>query len=140
VAKIRLDDVARIQREHQERAAKLRKHDRIVDYKNVFHSKDAHRQWLWSFKRRPCADCGKQYPPYVMQFDHLDGSTKAFNLSQSHGKPRAAVLEEIAKCEIVCANCHAARTYERFLQGKVEAHDAPATDPDVCYSNDDNED
>jgi hypothetical protein len=24
-------------------------------------------------KARPCADCGVQYPPYIMDFDHVSG-------------------------------------------------------------------
>jgi len=61
---------------------------------------------------RPCADCGKQYPFYVMQFDHIDGKVaNVAKLSVSTTLPR--VMEEIAKCELVCANCHAARTWTR---------------------------
>lgn len=81
------------------------------------------QQWLWSFKRKPCDDCGKRYPPYVMQFDHRDPAQKKFNLSRSDGKSKAAVLEEIAKCDVVCANCHAERTFEQMLQGKLKKWD-----------------
>lgn len=77
------------------------------------------QDWLWSFKRKPCDDCGVQYPPYVMQFDHRDPTTKKFNLSRAEKYPKQQVLEEIAKCDVVCANCHAERTFERMLQGKI---------------------
>lgn len=63
-----------------------------------------------SAKEQPCADCGVQYPYWVMQFDHVRGA-KVANLSKcwaSTGK----ILEEIGKCDIVCANCHANRTYK----------------------------
>ncbi len=30
------------------------------------------------------------------------------------GFRRATILEEIAKCELVCANCHAVRTFNRY--------------------------
>lgn len=63
----------------------------------------------------PCTDCGNSYPPYVMDFDHLDGEEKFRNVADMVG--RAVSLEllqlEIAKCEIVCANCHRERTYQR---------------------------
>lgn len=61
----------------------------------------------------PCTDCGVQYPFYVMQFDHT-GTDKTAHVAVLAAKttlPR--VMEEIAKCEVVCANCHAARTYNR---------------------------
>ena len=70
------------------------------------------RRILHETKDVPCLDCGKRYPPYVMHFDHVKGEKK-FNLSQAAAKATglAKVLEEIAKCEIVCANCHAERTW-----------------------------
>lgn len=62
----------------------------------------------------PCTDCGERYPFYVMQFDHLDASTKVKDISQlvSYGNLKA-LLEEMDKCEVVCANCHAIRTFKR---------------------------
>lgn len=65
-------------------------------------------------KNKPCADCAVSYNFYVMQFDHVNGD-KEFNLAHAHKKgwSDARVLSEIAKCEVVCANCHAERTYKR---------------------------
>ena len=49
-----------------------------------------------------------------MQWDHLPGAEKLGDISTGlKWLSRAQVLEEIAKCEIVCANCHAMRTFER---------------------------
>lgn len=36
-------------------------------------------------------------------------------------KSRAVLLHEIAKCDIVCANCHRSRTYRAFLDGSMRA-------------------
>src|SRR5215510_7176859 len=30
-------------------------------------------QWINELKRRPCADCGGEFPPYLMDFDHVSG-------------------------------------------------------------------
>ena len=62
-------------------------------------------------KEKPCTDCKIQYPHYVMQFDHL--GDKNFNISKLH-RSWAAIQAEIKKCEVVCANCHAVRTYKRY--------------------------
>lgn len=62
-------------------------------------------------KSQPCTDCGKSYPPYVMHFDHL--KDKTFNISRRIGHKMSTLLEEIDKCEVVCANCHAIRTHNR---------------------------
>ena len=50
-----------------------------------------------------------------MHWDHLPGAVKLAEVSTlvRHGRVRRA-HEEIAKCELVCANCHAVRSYERL--------------------------
>lgn len=66
-------------------------------------------------KEVPCADCGKEYPYYVMDFDHVRGD-KAGNVSSMiSNKDNKKILEEVAKCEVVCANCHRERTQRRML-------------------------
>ena len=64
----------------------------------------------------PCADCGVIYPPYVMQFDHL-GDVKDRDIAQmvNGALSEERIRAEMAKCEIVCANCHAERTYQRLV-------------------------
>lgn len=59
----------------------------------------------------PCTDCGIKYPTCVMQFDHIRG-VKLLNIGSATARIRTttALLEEIGKCEVVCANCHALRT------------------------------
>lgn len=64
-------------------------------------------------KSKPCADCGIQYPYYVMDFDHRQGETKVINLANASRMTRPKILEEIAKCDVVCSNCHRERTYQR---------------------------
>lgn len=72
------------------------------------------RKAIREAKNKPCADCGKSYPYWIMQFDHVRGE-KSFNIgAMSYKRGLKRVLEEIAKCDVVCANCHADRTYKRF--------------------------
>jgi hypothetical protein len=63
-------------------------------------------------KSQPCTDCGQKYPPYVMDFDHLDSSTKVMNIARlvRTGQIEKTLIE-IEKCEVVCANCHRERTH-----------------------------
>jgi hypothetical protein len=70
------------------------------------------RQWLANYKRKPCADCKRRYPPYVMDFDHRDPTTKRHlvSLLARHGSWKR-LQEEIVKCDLVCANCHRIRTH-----------------------------
>jgi hypothetical protein len=48
-----------------------------------------------------------------MHFDHLDGDMKSAGISQL--RTIAMIDEEVKKCELVCANCHAERTHKRRL-------------------------
>ena len=62
----------------------------------------------------PCTDCGHFYPSYVMQFDHIgDDKIMEVSIMVSRMWSRENIQKEIDKCEIVCANCHAVRTYTR---------------------------
>lgn len=65
-------------------------------------------------ENNPCTDCGEFHPYYVMQFDHLRNN-KTANVSAMIRNRRGidVIMKEIQKCELVCANCHAKRTYRR---------------------------
>lgn len=66
-------------------------------------------------KNAPCADCGQVFHFAAMQWDHLPGTEKINEVSNLVGNGRTRqFLAEIAKCELVCANCHAVRTYNRL--------------------------
>lgn len=65
---------------------------------------------------RGCADCGYKVHPVALDFDHLPGTTKRYALHNMAGMRRSAIDAEIAKCEVVCANCHRIRTHERLKE------------------------
>jgi hypothetical protein len=69
-------------------------------------------EFLRKLREVPCADCGGRSAGHQMDFDHRDPSQKRFNLSSARAglKNRTELLEEVAKCDIVCANCHRLRT------------------------------
>jgi hypothetical protein len=71
------------------------------------------RRFLDALKARPCADCDGSYPPCVMDFDHRPGVEKVSNVSQLVWKDRALLLAEVAKCDLICSNCHRMRTHHR---------------------------
>jgi hypothetical protein len=60
-----------------------------------------------------CIDCGEKNH-VVLDFDHL--KDKRYNVSRMihDGFSWAAIKKEIAKCEVVCANCHRIRTHDRL--------------------------
>jgi hypothetical protein len=66
---------------------------------------------------RGCADCGEM-DPVVLELDHLDRTTKNSQQANRYGRTAVpwrsmslkALEAELAKCEVVCANCHRRRT------------------------------
>lgn len=79
--------------------------------------RERRREKFHELKSGPCADCKISYPPYVMQFDHRDSATKVGHIADLISNVSwAKVLEEVAKCDLVCANCHAERTHQRLLE------------------------
>ncbi len=80
------------------------------------------RDYVQKEKDKPCMDCGIKYPYYVMDFDHVRGEKK-FNLSSTTigSKAYKRIEDEIAKCDVVCANCHRARTYNTRI-GAIDAN------------------
>lgn len=76
--------------------------------------KAAIREALKNLKlERGCTDCGFRDHFAALQFDHLPEHVKSFALNRPATSSWATVQREIAKCDVVCANCHAVRTYER---------------------------
>lgn len=86
--------------------------DKRQTLQNVKRLIEDRRVLLRQIKNVPCADCGVEYPYYVMQLDHVRGK-KIKNVSLMLTASLENFLIEVAKCDIVCANCHAGRTHQR---------------------------
>ena len=92
----RMDDYAR-----QRREATLR---RVLEY----------------LREHPCVDCGEA-DPIVLEFDHLRDKVSNISAMASSSQPWDKILAEIAKCEVVCANCHRRRTAIRLNSFRYRA-------------------
>ena len=72
------------------------------------------RDYLNSYKlSKGCAICGFNSHPQALSFDHIDPSLKRSDYS-SKNLSRWSLEEvnaEIAKCRVLCANCHMIETY-----------------------------
>lgn len=77
-------------------------------------------KFLREFKdSKKCMDCGEQFPHFILQFDHRPSEIKNFQISNARGKTLEDIQVEIKKCDLVCANCHAYRTWERGTRYSV---------------------
>ncbi len=81
--------------------------------------RQARKAWIAVFKSVPCMDCGNTFPPECMDFDHVRG-VKKFRISYCLTSSEKVLLAEMAKCEIVCSNCHRIRTRIRRLSNETK--------------------
>jgi len=74
-----------------------------------------HYEWktdlINQLKFTNCKDCHIRYNPWIMQFDHRDPSRKKGYIHRFRCRSLNSLLEEIAKCDVVCSNCHCHRTH-----------------------------
>lgn len=100
----------------QSKISKRHYHQNKSEYRkrNIQTTRITH-EYIFNLKAQTaCADCGLKYHPVVMDFDHLPEYVKRDHISSlARNRTLAVVKAEIAKCEIVCANCHRMRTLHR---------------------------
>ncbi len=70
------------------------------------------RQWWrnrrlkWLAENGPCVKCGSSLN---LEVDHIDPKTKVSHKVWSWSKPRREA--ELAKCQVLCRDCHRLKTY-----------------------------
>ena len=79
--------------------------------------KAAGKKHVEKIKARGCDECGQRLPPSAMDFHHIDPNTKTnkkIGNAICYDWPIPKIDAEIAKCKLVCANCH------RIIHASVE--------------------
>lgn len=66
------------------------------------------------------AGCADDAEAVALDFDHVRGE-KLFSIgfARGSGKSLEVILEEIAKCDVVCSNCHRIRTRDRLVRREL---------------------
>ena len=64
-------------------------------------------EWYYDYKSKlSCVKCGFSHPA-ALDFHHRDRSEKEFDPSRMRDNTsKKRFLEEISKCDVLCANCH----------------------------------
>jgi hypothetical protein len=76
--------------------------------------KMSHQFILAYLSAHPCVLCGET-DPIVLEFHHRDRKTKRNNVGRmyGHGVSHLSIEKEIAKCDVLCANCHKRQTLKK---------------------------
>ena len=118
--KAQMREYARTHRAEQYRRDRARRARQPKISKHLNGSKkDAIKNHIVSVKLQlaECIDCGlpcEEWNHCMFAFDHLQPTLKSFALSKAYkivGITKEQIDAEIAKCELVCHNCHAFRTW-----------------------------
>jgi hypothetical protein len=78
------------------------------------------RKWLLDYKQRHgCNKCSQRHPA-ALDFHHLD-ENKEFEIADAvmHKWAIARIEAEVAKCQVLCANCHRILHFENGSRGKL---------------------
>lgn len=84
---------------------------RAAEYKR--RQRQVLKGYITQAKATPCKDCGGSFTAPIMEFDHLHNKTRNVSEMVNAAVSLHTLKEEIAKCEVVCANCHRIRTFKR---------------------------
>lgn len=70
------------------------------------------QEFLFKYlSQNPCVDCGESNP-MLLEFDHREN--KSYDVSTMLTLSEKSIQDEIAKCDIRCANCHRMKTAIQF--------------------------
>lgn len=88
--------------------------DRARKEQNKANIETKRQIFIWNILlESKCKVCGED-DPLVLEFDHRDPETKAYNISEMLRLSEAKISEEVAKCDVLCANCHRRKTAQQF--------------------------
>jgi hypothetical protein len=80
------------------------------------------RTWLNEYKSNlACKACGENHIG-CLEFHHKNSEDKdvAIAIAMQRGYSKKRIMEEMAKCEVLCANCHRKLHWENGKKGQIE--------------------
>lgn len=119
------ESLARMKAMRPEYERRWRQRRREVFRAKMARRRALNRETVKAAKSNPCTDCGVEYPSYVMEFDHCRGQKKYTISTQCKTCSIFTLLAEIAKCDLVCSNCHKEREHQRRVKRRGRQKTAP---------------
>lgn len=90
-------------------------HCRKCHVANVRKTRRRVRKKLVEVAGSECIRCGYSKSIRALSFHHRDPKEKLFSVSE-HGKSLKKCLEEIKKCDLICANCHMEEEEKKLIE------------------------
>ena len=78
----------------------------------VMTRRDERKQRLVDHFGDQCHDCGGTFPVCCYDFHHINPEEKKFEIAPRLDGNFQTILEEAAKCVMICSNCHRIRHYK----------------------------
>jgi hypothetical protein len=103
---------------HNKRTHEINKEKYGNDIEKYYATKILNIKTIRKFKEKPCAICGNQYEHYNMQADHIDPSTKLYAICSLKNHKHQMLLDELEKCQVLCALCHRRKSILEQKEGK----------------------
>ncbi len=132
IQKYRAENKERIQenkRRHSEKNPEYQRNwwEKNPEKRKEYYQKQAHGKnrilhyLIEKYEGTPCMDCDGVFNWCAMDFDHRPGEVKVstiahFGWYKAAPKSIARVEKEIAKCDLICSNCHRVRTQDRYAK------------------------
>lgn len=99
-------------REYMREYRKKESHQRYVQKVHQVHNRVNYER-LWELKKsRGCLHCGLN-DPRCLDFHHRDPSEKNRSVAGITSLRWEVIELEVAKCEILCSNCHRIETFRQ---------------------------
>lgn len=90
-------------------------HIKVIAERNKQYKKETDEYIRGIKSNTKCADCKKKYHWFQMDFDHVRGKKdRPVSEMVAQKVSLTRIKAEIDKCELVCANCHRLRTFNRM--------------------------
>lgn len=85
---------------------------RKVELQKIRIQENRKRVWYYLLEH-PCENCPES-DPVVLEFDHIDQKTKVAAVAEMMCLKWEKIEQEIAKCRVLCANCHRRHTAKQL--------------------------